>query len=121
VKHLHDVLDVSSRDRLHESDVYVITALVDVDQEPVIALRRRLYPERAGVTTIAASVTEPGWWPRVPDGRPQLVLAEGLFMYLAPDGTRRCAPPERCSGRRRPTCPPSPRPAPDSCSATRPP
>ena len=61
---------------------------VDVDQEPIIALRRRLYPERAGVTTIAASVTEPGWWARVPDGRPQLVLAEGLFMYLAPDGVR---------------------------------
>lgn len=45
---------------------------IDVDQEPVIALRRRLYPERAGVTTIAASVTEPGWWARVPDGRPSL-------------------------------------------------
>jgi O-methyltransferase involved in polyketide biosynthesis len=58
----------------------------DVDQEPVIALRRQLYDDRENVTTIAASVTEPAWWSQVPDDLPRLVVAEGLLMYLDPDG-----------------------------------
>lgn len=61
---------------------------VEVDQEPVIELRRRLYPPREGVTTVAASVTDPAWWARIPDGRPQLVVAEGLLMYLTPEDVR---------------------------------
>jgi O-methyltransferase len=60
----------------------------DVDQEPVIELRRRLYDDRNNVTTIAASVTDPAWWSRIPDDAPRLVLAEGLLMYLDPDGVR---------------------------------
>jgi O-methyltransferase involved in polyketide biosynthesis len=60
----------------------------DVDQEPVIELRRRLYDDREGATTIAASVTDPGWWSQLPDDAPRLVLAEGLLMYLDPDGVR---------------------------------
>jgi O-methyltransferase len=61
---------------------------IEVDQEPVIELRHRLYPDHDGGTMIAASVTDPRWWDQVPSGRPQLVLAEGLLMYLAPDGLR---------------------------------
>jgi O-methyltransferase involved in polyketide biosynthesis len=60
----------------------------DVDQEPVIELRRRFYDERENVEMIAASVTDPTWWSQVPDDRPRLVLAEGLLMYLDPDGVR---------------------------------
>ncbi len=60
----------------------------DVDQEPVIELRRQLYDDREGATTIAASVTDPGWWSQLPDDLPRLVLAEGLLMYLAPVGVR---------------------------------
>ncbi|MDL5160178.1 class I SAM-dependent methyltransferase [Actinomycetospora termitidis] len=60
----------------------------DVDQEPVIGLRRRLYDEREGATTVAASVTDPSWWSQVPDDLPRLVLAEGLLMYLDPEGVR---------------------------------
>ena len=60
----------------------------DVDQEPVIELRRRLYDDRENVTTIAASVADPGWASRIPDDRPRLVLAEGLLMYLDPEGVR---------------------------------
>lgn len=60
----------------------------DVDQEPVIELRRQLYDDREGATTIAASVTDPGWWSQVPDDVPRLVLAEGLLMYLDPEGVR---------------------------------
>ena len=58
----------------------------DVDQEPVIELRRQLYDDRQNVTTIAASVTDSAWWSQVPDDLPRLVLAEGLLMYLDPDG-----------------------------------
>jgi O-methyltransferase len=61
-------------------------AWFDLDQEPVIDLRLRLYPDREGVTTTAASVTDPGWWADVPSGRPTLVVGEGLLMYLSADG-----------------------------------
>lgn len=61
---------------------------LDVDQQPVIDLRRRFYPDRDGVTTIAASVTDSAWWSDVPVGRPLIVVGEGLLMYLAPEGVR---------------------------------
>lgn len=59
---------------------------IDLDQQPVIDLRRRFYPDRPGVTTVAASVTDTAWWANVPIGRPQLVVGEGLLMYLSPNG-----------------------------------
>ncbi|RST55437.1 class I SAM-dependent methyltransferase [Variovorax sp. MHTC-1] len=58
---------------------------IDVDYPEVIALRRRLYPEREGYAMIGASVTEPGWLASVPSYRPAMIVAEGLFMYLAED------------------------------------
>lgn len=58
----------------------------DVDQGPVIDLRREFYDERENVSMVAASVTDPDWWSQVPDDRPRLILAEGLLMYLDPDG-----------------------------------
>jgi O-methyltransferase len=60
----------------------------DVDQEPVIELRRKFYDERENVEMVAASVTDPTWWSQLPDDRPRLVLAEGLLMYLDPEGVR---------------------------------
>jgi methyltransferase (TIGR00027 family) len=54
----------------------------DVDFPDVVALRRHLFPERAGYHQIGASVTDDGWLDRIPAGRPTLVLAEGLSMYL---------------------------------------
>lgn len=54
----------------------------DVDVPDVIALRRRLYTERPGYTMIASSVTESGWLQQIPAGRPALIVAEGLLMYL---------------------------------------
>lgn len=56
----------------------------DVDQSEVIALRRRVYPEREGTTLIAASVTEPGWLEALPADRPTMIVAEGLMPYLPP-------------------------------------
>lgn len=57
----------------------------DIDQEPVIDLRRRLVEDRAAVIMLAASVTDPHWWSSVPVDRPTLILGEGLLMYLAPN------------------------------------
>ncbi|MEZ0365002.1 class I SAM-dependent methyltransferase [Mycobacterium sp. pUA109] len=64
------------------------TAWFDIDQEPVINLRRKLVEDRIGVTTVAASVTQPYWWSAVPADRPTLILGEGLLMYLAPNDIR---------------------------------
>jgi O-methyltransferase involved in polyketide biosynthesis len=61
-------------------------AWFDLDQEPVIDLRRRLFPDRDGVTTLAASATDPAVWVDLPPGRPTLVVGEGLLMYLTPEG-----------------------------------
>ncbi|WP_328732568.1 class I SAM-dependent methyltransferase [Streptomyces caniferus] len=60
----------------------------DIDYPEVIALRRELYPERAGYTTVPSSVTDPAWTARVPSDRPTMIVAEGLLMYLTEeDGT----------------------------------
>lgn len=61
-------------------------AWFDVDQEPVIELRRALYRHRDGVTMVAASVTDPQWWADIPRGRTTLVIGEGLLMYLPAAG-----------------------------------
>ncbi|MDA3647407.1 class I SAM-dependent methyltransferase [Saccharopolyspora indica] len=55
----------------------------DVDMPDVIELRNRLYPETpANYRTIASSATDPEWLDEIPTGRPTLVIAEGLTMYL---------------------------------------
>ncbi|MFD2420030.1 class I SAM-dependent methyltransferase [Amycolatopsis pigmentata] len=54
----------------------------DVDLPDVIALRRRLYQETDGYHMIAASVTDEAWLAEIPAGRPTLIIAEGLLMYL---------------------------------------
>jgi O-methyltransferase involved in polyketide biosynthesis len=54
----------------------------DVDQPAVIELRRRLYDDTDGYRMIGSSVTDPQWLDHIPTGRPTLVVAEGLLMYL---------------------------------------
>ncbi|MBP1871239.1 O-methyltransferase involved in polyketide biosynthesis [Ensifer adhaerens] len=61
----------------------------DIDFPDVIALRRRLYPDRANTTLIGSSVTEAGWLATIPDDRPAIVVAEGLLPYLAADDVYR--------------------------------
>lgn len=61
---------------------------IDVDREPVMALRGALIETRPRVSALTADIAETGWidalpWPK---GRPALVMAEGVMMYLAPDG-----------------------------------
>lgn len=60
----------------------------DVDVPSVIEMRRRLYSESDRYHMIGSSVTEPDWLERVPAGRPALIVAEGLLMYLQPDEAR---------------------------------
>ncbi|MDT5137871.1 MAG: hypothetical protein QOD58_2133 [Mycobacterium sp.] len=74
--------------RVQRIDPDPTVAWFDLDQEPVIDLRRRLVGDRAGVTMLAASVTESGWWSKVPDGRPTIILGEGLLMYLPRAGVK---------------------------------
>ena len=54
----------------------------DVDQPSVIELRRRLYDDAERYRMIGSSVTDPQWLEQIPTGRPTLVVAEGLLMYL---------------------------------------
>ncbi len=55
----------------------------DLDHPEVISIRRDFFPETDTYHLIASSVTAPAWLQQVPsDGRPSLVVAEGLFMYL---------------------------------------
>ena len=75
--------------RMLRLDQFNSTLWLDVDLPDVIAVRRRLYPERQRYQMIAASATDPKWWwEEVPTDRPVLVIAEGLLMYLPPDEVR---------------------------------
>lgn len=54
----------------------------ELDVPDVISLRKRIYPGRAGCTTIACSIVERGWIVRLPADRPTMVVAEGVLPYL---------------------------------------
>lgn len=54
----------------------------DLDQPDVIELRRRLYDDTDSYRMIGSSVTDAQWLDHIPTGRPTLVVAEGLLMYL---------------------------------------
>ena len=54
----------------------------DVDRPDVIGLRRRLYDDTEQYRMIGSSVTDSAWLDEIPTGRPTLVVAEGLLMYL---------------------------------------
>jgi O-methyltransferase involved in polyketide biosynthesis len=54
----------------------------DLDQPGVIELRRKLYNETDAYRMIGSSVTDPGWLDQIPTGRPAVVVAEGLLMYI---------------------------------------
>ena len=60
----------------------------DIDQPGVIELRRRLYDDTDRYRMIGSSVTDPQWLDQIPTGRPTLVVAEGLLMYLQESDVR---------------------------------
>lgn len=68
--------------RAFRVDVPETVEWFDLDFPEVVGLREGLYPSRPGYRTVAASATEAGWLDDVPTGRPLLMIAEGLLMYL---------------------------------------
>jgi len=62
----------------------------DLDLPEVIELRRQFLPETDRMRFIASSVLDLTWLDQLPDEPPErfLFLAEGLLMYLPPDGVR---------------------------------
>jgi O-methyltransferase involved in polyketide biosynthesis len=62
----------------------------DLDMPPVVELRRQFFTEGERYHMIAASVTDLEWVDTVASGgRPVLVVAEGLLMYLDESDVRR--------------------------------
>lgn len=60
----------------------------DIDQPGVIELRRRLYDDTERYRMIGSSVTDAEWLEQIPTGRPTLMVAEGLLMYLTEQQVR---------------------------------
>jgi O-methyltransferase involved in polyketide biosynthesis len=62
----------------------------DLDMPPVIALRHRFFTESERYHMLASSVTDLAWVGTIASrGRPVLVVAEGLLMYLDEAAVRR--------------------------------
>lgn len=57
----------------------------DVDYPEVIELRKNFFEERPGYKMIASSITESIWINEIPNDNPVLIIAEGVFEYLAED------------------------------------
>ncbi|MEM1263256.1 MAG: class I SAM-dependent methyltransferase [Pseudomonadota bacterium] len=53
-----------------------------VDVPDVVALRKRLLPERAGLTSIACSALDTAWTDAIPSGTTPFFNAAGLLMYF---------------------------------------
>jgi O-methyltransferase involved in polyketide biosynthesis len=68
--------------RVYRVDPPPTVGWYDIDLPDVIALRRQLFPRRAGLQTIGASVTDPLLLDAIPGGMPVLVVTEGLTPYL---------------------------------------
>jgi O-methyltransferase involved in polyketide biosynthesis len=61
----------------------------DLDMGPVIELRSRFFPDRPRYHAIASDAADLSWLDRIhADGRPVLVIAEGLLMYLSEGDVR---------------------------------
>ncbi|KAI8953996.1 S-adenosyl-L-methionine-dependent methyltransferase [Xylaria longipes] len=67
---------------------------IDLDRPEVVNLRRRLMPDPVRAEgedkewdyrLIGASVSDESWIDEIPQDRPLLVIAEGLFPYLTPE------------------------------------
>jgi len=57
----------------------------DVDYPEVIELRKKFFDEREGYKMIASSITESNWINEIPNDKPVLIIAEGVFEYLTED------------------------------------
>jgi O-methyltransferase involved in polyketide biosynthesis len=68
--------------RVYRVDPPPTVGWYDIDLPDVIELRQRLFPQRAGLHTIGASVTDPGLLDAIPNDKPVFVVAEGVTPYL---------------------------------------
>lgn len=68
--------------RVYRVDPPATASWYDIDLPDVVALRRRLFPGRVGLHTIAGSVTDPDVLGSIPANTTVLVIAEGLTPYL---------------------------------------
>lgn len=57
----------------------------EIDFPEVIQLRRRLFPEREACHFRETSVLEPNWLAELPEDRPTMIAAEGIFAYFTYD------------------------------------
>lgn len=81
-------IGLCARDRRLGPEVGEGVTWIGVDAGPVLAARRQLVPDDPS-RLVEASVADPAWTDAVPvDGRPTLVVAEGLLMYLDDAGLR---------------------------------
>lgn len=55
----------------------------DVDYPEVIDLRKQFYSETNQYKMIASSIIAPNWLETIPNDRPALIMAEGVFTYLS--------------------------------------
>lgn len=69
--------------RVYRVDPPPEVAWFDVDYPEVIALRRALYPPREGCELIGSPLSDLAWLSQIPTGKPTLVVAEGLLLYLS--------------------------------------
>jgi O-methyltransferase involved in polyketide biosynthesis len=60
----------------------------DLDLPEVIDLRQNFFEETGRYHMLASSVTDLEWVDQIPTGRPVMVVAEGLFMYLPEEDLR---------------------------------
>jgi O-methyltransferase involved in polyketide biosynthesis len=68
--------------RVFRIDPPAMVRWYDVDYPDVIEIRRKIYPDRHDYQMIGSSVTDLQWLDQIPEGRPVLVVAEGLMSYL---------------------------------------
>jgi O-methyltransferase involved in polyketide biosynthesis len=61
----------------------------DLDYPEVISLRKKFYSARTGYEMVASSVTDLTWLKQIPDEKPILIIAEGLFEYLPSEEVRK--------------------------------
>jgi len=72
--------------RVYRVDPPASVRWFDVDYPEVVDLRRQVYSDRPAYRMIGASLLERGWLDEVPGDLPAMILAEGVMMYLPPDG-----------------------------------
>ena len=64
------------------------TTWFDVDYQEVISLRKQFYAETNGYKMIASSITAQNWLETIPNDRPALIIAEGVFEYLSEEDVK---------------------------------